>query len=422
MQTAQRKSFGAYLLFFGKWLLLAVAVGLGVGAAGAAFAHALSWANAFRAAHPWVLYGLPLGGLLITALYRGAKNTADRGTNTILLAVRGEGETSLRTAPLIFVSTAITHLCGGSAGREGAALQLGGSLAGFLGKRLRASREDQRILIMCGMAAGFSALFGTPLAAAVFALEVACVGVVEYTALCPAVLCSMAAHFTAKALLVPPEVFPLAGLPAMTPLGLAQAVAVGAAAAGASVVFCLVLHRAEHLYQRVKSPYLRIFLAGVLVVALSKLLNAGAYLGSGMGILEEIFHDGRAMPIWSFLLKMLFTALTLGAGFKGGEIVPSFTVGAALGAALASWLGLPVELCAACCMTGVFCGVTNCPMTALLIAFELFGFEGMLWYLPTVAVSYLLSARHSLYHVQIFHRSKLTLGEQPGCASGTDVV
>lgn len=422
MQTARHRSFGAHLLFFGKWLLLALVVGLGVGAVGAAFAHTLSWANAFRAAHPWVLYGLPFGGLVIVALFRGAKNTADRGTNTILRGVRGEEETSLKTAPLIFVSTAITHLCGGSAGREGAALQLGGSLAGFLGKRLRMSWEDRRILIMCGMAAGFSALFGTPLAAAVFALEVACVGVVEYTALFPAVVCSMTAHFVAKALQVPPEAFPLSALPAMTPLGLAQAVAVGAAAAGASVLFCLLLHRAEHLYQRVKSPYLRIFLAGTLVVALSKLLDAGAYLGSGMGILEEIFHDGQTVPIWSFLLKMLFTALTLGGGFKGGEIVPSFTVGAALGAALASWLGLPVELCAACCMTGVFCGVTNCPMTALLIAFELFGFEGMLWYLPTVAVSYLLSAHHSLYHVQTFHRSKLTLGERPGCASEADVV
>lgn len=264
---------------------------------------------------------------------------------------------------------------------------------------------------MCGMAAGFSALFGTPLAAAVFVLEVACIGRMEYTALFPCVLASMTAHFTADFFQVPPEVFPLGNLPEITPLGMGKVLLLGAAAAGASIVFCLLLHRTEQLYQRVKSPYIRIALGGILVIAAAECLGAKDYLGSGMGIIEAIFHEGTEMPFWSFLLKMLFTVLTLGAGFKGGEIVPSFTVGAALGAAMAPWLGLPVELCGACCMTAVFCGVTNCPMTALLIAFELFGFEGMPWYLSAAAISYLLSARHSLYHVQHFCCSKVTLDD-----------
>lgn len=409
MQRERYQELVGYLLFFGKWLVLSVLVGLVVGAIGAGFAHTLTWVNHLREAHPWLLYGLPIGGVIIVALYRGARHTSDRGTDTMLQAVRGEEVPAARTAPLIFVSTAITHLCGGSAGREGAALQLGGSLAGLLGRQCRMNEEDQRILVMCGMAAGFSALFGTPLAAAVFVLEVAYIGRMEYTALFPCVLASMTAHFVAEFFQVPPEVFPLVSLPLITPLGMGQAILLGAAAAGASVIFCLLLHQTERLYRKVKNPYLRIALGGVLVIIAAKCLNAMSYLGSGMGIVETIFHQKETMPIWSFLLKMLFTALTLGAGFKGGEIVPSFTVGAALGAAVAPWLGLPVELCAACCMTGVFCGVTNCPITALLIAFELFGFEGMPWFLPAVAVSYLLSARHSLYHAQRFCRSKVAL-------------
>ena len=246
-----------YLKFFFKWLMIAAGVGLIVGVIGAGFAHVLAWVNAVRVANPKIILGLPVGGLVIVFLYRVTKNTADKGTNTIISAVRGEAKTSFLTAPLIFVSTAITHLFGGSAGREGAALQLGGSIAGALGKVMRLSEEDRRIIVMCGMAAGFSALFGTPMAAAVFALEVACVGAVEYTALFPCVAASMVAHFAADFLQVPPEVFHLAALPALGPVGLLQVLLLSAVAAGVSILFCLTMHKAEHLYQHVPNPYAR---------------------------------------------------------------------------------------------------------------------------------------------------------------------
>jgi len=174
-------------------------------------------------------------------------------------------------------------------------------------------------------------------------------------------------------------------------------------------LFCTILHQAEHLYQRfLKNPYVRIAAAGVLVVLLSLLVGTDSYLGSGMGMIEHVFHEGHAKP-WDFLLKMLFTALTLAAGFKGGEIVPSFTIGAVFGCTLASVFGLPVPLLAACGMVGVFCGVTNAPLTALLIAFELFGFEGMPYYLTTVAVANLMSGYTSLYHDQKMLCSKTDL-------------
>ena len=398
-----------YLKYFAKWLIITVGVGLIVGVAGAAFAHVLAWVNALRAAQPKLLLGLPLGGVVIVWLYRVLNNTEDKGTNTIISAARGDNTVTWKTAPLIFVSTAITHLFGGSAGREGAALQLGGSIANSLCRLYHLDSEASRkTMIMCGMAAGFTALFGTPLAAAVFALEVACVGVMEYSALFPCVVSAMVAHFVAEFLQVPPEVFHLA-VPDITPLGFAKVLILSAAAGGASILFCMVLHKAEQLYKQVPNPYARAALGGILVVVMATVWQAGDYLGSGMGIIEGIFHGEGAPAPLAFLLKMLFTAVTLGAGFKGGEIVPSFTIGATLGFVIGPILGLDAQLAAACGMIGLFCGVTNCPLAALMISFELFGFEGMPWYLTAVAVSYLLSGHHGLYHVQAFRKHKLGL-------------
>ena len=388
-----------------KWLLIGTVVGLIVGAVSSAFGHALIYVNQLRAKLPWLLLLLPVGGLVIVFLYRFFKNTDDRGTNMVISSIHSSTDVPFKMAPLIFISTVITHLCGGSAGREGAAIQLGGSIANKLGKVIRLNDNDRRMIIMCGMSAGFSALFGTPLAAAIFSLEVISIGIMHYSALVPCVTASMVGHFVAAFLKVPPEVFPVTEIPAMDPLGFFKITVFAAAVGAVSILFCRCLHSAEHLYKKyLKNPYLRIVTAGVLVILLAWLLG-GENLGSGMGIIEHIFHEGETKP-YNFLLKMVFTALTLGAGFKGGEIVPSFTIGAAFGCAVASLMGLPVPLAAACGMVGVFCGVTNCPLTALLISFELFGFAGMPYYLTTVAVSYMLSGNYGLYHAQKIIYSK----------------
>lgn len=382
-----------------RWLLLATVIGLVVGAAGSLFAHALTFVNGLRGEHPELMYALPVGGLLIVFLYRFFHDNDDRGTNTVIWSIRKSSDIPIQMAPLIFVSTCITHLFGGSAGREGAALQLGGSLANKLGKVLHLSKEEQRTIVMCGMSAGFSALFGTPMAAAIFALEVASVGILHYSALVPCVAASMVAHFVAEFFRVPPEVFPVQEVSAMDPVAFLKIVVFAAVVGGISIAFCRMLHGAEHLYEKyLKNQYVRIFIAGLLVIVLA-LLFGKDYLGSGMGIIEHVFHEGST-PWYTFLLKMIFTAVTLGAGFKGGEIVPSFTIGAAFGCAVAALLGMPVELAAACGMVGVFCGVTNCPITSLLISFELFGFAGMPYFLVTIAVSYLISGYESLYRAQ----------------------
>jgi len=390
-----------------KWIILASIVGVIVGTIASVFGHVLIAVNQFRAAHPMIILGLPFGGLAIVFLYRFFKDTDDKGTNMVIASIHSSTGIPLRMAPLIFVSTVITHLFGGSAGREGAAIQLGGSIANRMGKAIKLNTNDQHIIIMCGMSAGFSALFGTPLAATIFSLEVISVGIMHYSALVPCVTASMIAHFVAEFMHVPPEVFPVAAIPAMQAAMFFRVLIFGALLGAVSIVFCMILHSAEHLYSHyLKNPYVRIFVAGCLVLLLSAVLRTTEYLGSGMNIIEHIFHHGGGADKPAFLLKMIFTALTLGAGFKGGEIVPSLTIGAAFGCVTAALFGLPLELATACGMIGVFCGVTNCPVTSLLIAFELFGFEGMPYYLTTVAVSYMLSGYYGLYHAQKIMYSK----------------
>ncbi len=392
-----------------KWFALGCLVGLIVGTIGSLFAHALLFVNNLRGQYPLLVWGLPLGGLLIVALYHGTKNNNDRGTNTIIDSIHSGTQIPFRMAPLIFISTIITHLFGGSAGREGAALQLGGSIAGKLGSALRLHDKGKRLMVMCGMSAGFSALFGTPLAATVFAMEVVSVGIMHYSALLPCVTAALVAQFVAKGFRVPPEVFPVE-CATITPLAFVKILLFAAATGLVSILFCVILHQTEHLYQKyLKNPYVRIAVAGSLVLGLSLLLGV-EYLGSGMGLIEHIFHHGEATVSYAFLLKMVFTALTLGGGFKGGEIVPSLTIGATFGSLVAAWLGLPMELVAACGMVGVFCGVTNSPITSLLLAFELFGPAGMPYYLVTVAASYMMSGHYGLYHAQklVYHHTEVS--------------
>lgn len=403
-------SYGTTALFhvsaFLKWVFFGLVTGVIVGGAGACFSLSLSWANAARAAHPSLLLALPLAGLAIVFLYRFLNDKNDSGTNMVIASIQSSSEIPIQMAPSIFLSTILTQLCGGSAGREGAALQLGGSIANRLGHLFHFDDNSRHTIIMCGMSAGFAALFGTPLASAVFSMEVISIGIMHYSALVPCVVSSYTAYFIARFFHCSADAFPVSGIPAPDPLSLLRILIFGAAAALVSILFCIILHFAEHTYKKLFSnAYVRIFTAGCLVAALAALLHTGRYLGSGMTLIDSIFEEGHAYP-QDFLLKILFTAVTLGAGFKGGEIVPSLTIGAAFGALLSPVLGLPSSLTAACGMAGVFCGVTNCPVTSLLISFELFGFEGMPYYLATIAASYMLSGRYGLYRAQKIIYSK----------------
>ena len=404
---------------FVKWLVFAGISGLLCGGVATAFYHVFSAVTDLRHAHPWVIWLLPLGGAAIVLLYRVCGMEGDRGTNFVLVAVRENRPLRLRTAPLVFLSTMITHLVGGSSGREGAILQIGGSISSKVGRWMRLDDKDSRIITMCGMSAAFSALFGTPLTAAMFAMEVTSVGVLYYAAIVPCVLSSVIGLWVAQAFEVPPTAFTLEGIPNLTPLTLLQVIGMGILFALLSIFFCRLMHAGPRLYDRFwPNPLARAAVGGALVIALTYLVwlwDPGAYDYNGAG--EAILHaaiGGQARPE-AFLLKMLFTTVTLGAGFKGGEIVPVFFTGATFGCTAAPLLGLHPSFGAGLGMVSVFCGVTNCPLTSLLLALELFAgdsyglFTGqsLCLFAVSIAVSYMLSGYYGLYSEQKIVYSKL---------------
>ena len=388
-----------------KWIIFAILVGIIVGLCGTAFYFGMSLVTVVRTQNPWLIFFLPIGGLAIVALYHMLHDEKDTGTNLVLSAIHSDDELPFRMAPLIFISTLITHLLGGSAGREGAALQMGGSLGNTLGKLFHFDEKDKHVMIMCGMSAAFSAVFGTPMAAAIFPMEVVSVGVMYYAALVPCVISSLIAHGIAYSFGVSNEMFLITDIPAFSVGNSVRISILAVLCALVSILFCVALHESEHLYKKFfQNPYLRVFVGGCIVLFLTLLVGNQNYNGTGINIIAQCI-DGSVRPE-AFLLKIIFTACTLGAGYKGGEIVPSFFIGAAFGCLFGLAFGFSPTLCTAVGMTAVFCGVTNCPISSLLISFELFGYDGMPYFLLSVALSYMLSGYFGLYRSQKIIYSK----------------
>ena len=392
---------------FVKWLLYSCLIGVIVGLVAVAFHLGIELATELRGEHPGIIWLLPLAGPAIVLLYRVCGMEKDRGTNLVLVAVRDAERLKLRTAPLIFLSTILTHLVGGSAGREGAALQLGASLSACLGRLLRLDEKDKRIVTMCGMAAAFSALFGTPITAAVFAMEVVTVGRMYYAAMVPCMLSSYAAALVAHGFdLHNVHGYPIHDALGLEPLPVLQVALLGVLCALLSIFFCTAMHAAPRLYARyLPDPLLRGLAGGILVLALTLLVGEQTYNGAGDGVIRSMLA-GETIPE-AFLLKILFTALTLGAGFRGGEIVPALFIGSTLGCAAAPLFGLDPAFGAAVSMIALFCGVVNCPLASIFLSIELFGGEGLLFFALACSLSFLLSGRYSLYSSQNIIYSKL---------------
>ena len=391
----------------GQWLGLAGLAGAACGLAGAAFTWCVAQATALRAAHPWLLFAMPLAGLAIVWSYRTAGMENDSGTNQIIASVRGGERPPVRLAPLIFLGAVLTHLTGGSAGREGAALQIGGSISAGIGRLLRLGDRNVNTIIQCGMAGLFSALFGTPLTATVFALEVVNVGHFRYAALFPCLLSALTANAIPRLLGLPGEAYHLSGLPEPGPGSMLRCGALAILAALVSIAFCALMHEAGRLYQKyIPNQYLRALAGAAFVILLTVIEGSGDYNGAG-GHIIELAVEGQVHVPWAFLWKMLFTALTLGAGFRGGEIVPTLFIGSTFGCAAGPLLGLDPAFGAAVSMIALFCGVVNCPMASIFLAIELFGGEGLLFFALSCALSFLVSGQYSLYSSQNIVYSKL---------------
>ena len=394
-----------YVRSLGKWLFLAVAVGLACGVIGTAFHMGVHEATLLRGEHPWLLWCLPLAGLVIVGFYKLTK-TEGQGTNAVIDQVHLGKGLPILLLPAIFLGTVLTHLCGGSAGREGAALQMGGTIGFHTGRLFRLDDKDLRIATLAGMAAFFSALFGTPLTAAIFSIVVISVGVMYHAAMFPCLTAALMAYGVSLLLGVEPTRFAVE-MPALATGTMLRVGVLAVLCALVSVLFCGVMHTAEHLMEKYfPNPWIRVAVGGIAVVALTYLCGTTDYNGAGMDVVTAAVEQGTAHPA-AFLLKLLFTAVTLAAGFKGGEVVPSFFVGATFGCVVGPLLGLPAGASAAIGLVAVFCGATNCPLASTLLSIELFGDAGLLYFALACVISYMLSGYSGLYSSQTILYSKL---------------
>lgn len=390
---------------FGKWIILSIISGITIGIIGSCFYVILDASTQYRQEHPKILLALPIGGLIIAYLYKVFDKKGIQNTNLVLSSIHSNEEIPIQMTPLIFISTIITHLFGGSAGREGAAMQLGGGLGNFLGKVLKLDDFDRRVYIMCGISAAFSTLFGTPIAAAIFSIEVVSVGIMYYSALVPCTLASIIAYDFAHHFGNMGEHFHVLYITDMTINTCWQTILLAALSSVVSILFCVVMHKSEDIFKKTfKNPFIRIITGSCLILFLTLIFNTTDYNGAGIHVMELAFR-GEVKPE-AFILKLIFTAITLSCGFKGGEIVPSFFVGATFGCFIGQYLGISSSLCTAIGMISVFCGVTNCPITSLIISLEMFGLEGINYYGLAIAVSYMLSGYYGLYHSQKIIYSK----------------
>ena len=396
-------SFDIYAFF--RNLLFAVVLGAGIGAYATGFALLINLITDFRTAHSWLILLLPVGGLAIVGFYHLLGVGSPKGTNRVLESISSNEQLPLKMTPLITVGTAITHFFGGSAGREGAALQIGGSLGMWFGKAFRLGKREVTVMTLCGMSAAFSAMFGTPLTAAVFAMEVVSIGILHYSALVPCAVSSLTAGIIARLIGYVPEAYPTVTFPEFGWLSGLETIGLGIVCAVVSIAFCILLHKTEHYYQKfIPNAYLRTVTGGLLVVLITVCVGTADYNGAGIPVIMNAL-TGNALW-YSFLIKMLLTALTLGACYKGGEIIPTIFVGATFGCIFGPLIGISAAAGAALGVGGVFCGVTNCPIASICLCIELFGIKGLPLYLIVAAVSYRLSGYYGIYTGQKIMYSK----------------
>jgi len=395
--VTRRSRFSA----LGHWILLGSLVGVVCGAGSALFLWLLDRATGFRAHHEEIVYTLPLAGLVIGWLYERFGQSIRSGSNLVIDTIHDEGpEIPLRMAPMVLIGTVLTHVFGGSAGREGTAVQIGASITDWISHRLRVSKHVRRQLLAAGVAGGFGSVFGTPVAGMVFGLEFIVLGRLEYDALVPALVASVVGDMTTRALGILHTPYP--GMPhvELTPLLLGKWLVFAAAVAAVSTAFIELTHFIKkHGERHVPRLPARMFLGGIVVVGLWKFCRTSDYLGLGVPMIVRSFED-PSFPVYAFALKLIFTAVTIGAGFLGGEVTPLFFVGAALGSTLSRLLDIPLPLGAGVGLAAVFAAASNTPLALSIMAVELVGASA----LPHVAIvcvlAYLLTGHRSIYPAQ----------------------
>ena len=399
-----------FIKTFLKWGLLGLLMGILGGLIGAGFHHALHFVTHLRGEHTWLIFLLPVGGLFTVGLYKLLKLQNNKGTNEIIDATLDGNPVSPAVFPGIFLATATTHLFGGSAGREGAALQLGGSTASMLAKLFKLVQEERKVMVMSGMAAVFAGLFGTPLTAALFCMEFESVGTVFSPALLPCFLAAFVASRVSLCFGVHAEGLLLETALGMDILTLGKVAVLAVAVSLLGIFMCFFFHKLEHFFHHnFPNPYVRITVGAVAIVLLTLWIGDHRFNGAGMDMALNAVA-GETSPR-NFGFKMIFTAVTLAAGFKGGEIVPTFCIGATFGCLLGGLLGLDAGICGALGLIGLFCCATNSPIASIVLSIEMFGSANLYLFALACVICFVLSGNSGLYASQIIEFNKADLKE-----------
>lgn len=388
-----------------RWVVLASPVGIVSGLLSAAFLRSLEWATDTRSAHSWIVWTLPAAGLLIGLAYHYLGRGLERGSNLIIEQIHTHSEAiPFRLTPLIFLASVLTHLVGGSAGREGAALQLAGGAADPFARMLGLDKMDRSLMLVAAIAGGFGSVFGVPVAGAVFALEVQRVGRVRYEALVPAFTASFIGDATVRWVGVAHTKYPRLGAVDWN-IGTGWRVAVFGLVAG---IIALAFARSVHVVKTVARRYIawypaRPLVGGALLCVLVLACGWRDYQGLSIPLAIEAFN-GSAAGQWA--TKLGLSALTIGTGFVGGEVIPLFVIGALAGASFASIIGADVALFATLGSVAVLAGAANTPLACAILGLELFGGQGVVVFALVCAAAYATSGHTGIYHAQTVGAAK----------------